>query len=117
MPLEAVFIDAGNTLLYEKPSRFEIYAQAARQRGVELTTETMAEHMRQAHRELPQEIGGAFRYTEDWFSSYVERIFHDRLGLRKAVLPQLRAEMFARFADPRTFVLFDGAIELLDALR
>ena len=117
MALEAVFIDAGNTLLYEKPSRFEIYAHAARRRGVDLATERMVELMRRAHRELPQEIGGAFRYSEDWFSSYVERIFHDHLGLSRSALPELRDEIFARFADPTTFRLHAGAIELLDRLR
>src|SRR5689334_13433338 len=65
MSLEAVFIDAGNTLLYENPSRFEIYAQAARRRGAELTTEAMTNLMRSAHRDLPREIGGAFRYSEE----------------------------------------------------
>ena len=47
MTLKAVFIDVGNTLLYEKPSRFEIYAQAARGRGVEVSTEAMATLMRE----------------------------------------------------------------------
>jgi 2-haloacid dehalogenase len=117
MTLEAVFIDAGNTLLYEKPSRFEIYAQAARRRGLELTTEHMAELMRRAHRELPREIEGAFRYSEAWFTSYIHRIFHDVLDLSRSEVPAIREELFARFAEPQTFVLFPGAVELLESLR
>src|SRR5258705_7009173 len=117
MPLRAVFIDAGNTLLYEKPSRFEIYALAARRRGFDLSAERMTDLMRQAHRELPREIDGAFRYSEGWFSSYIERIFHEGLDLSRSELPAVRDELFARFADPRSFHLFPGGLELLEALR
>jgi putative hydrolase of the HAD superfamily len=117
MALQAVFIDAGNTLLYEKPSRFEIYAQAARRRGLVITSEGMRDLMHRAHRELPQEIDGAFRYSEAWFSSYLRRIFHEDLGLSRLALPALSEELFGRFADPATFALFPGAIELLEGLR
>lgn len=117
MKLEAVFIDAGNTLLYEKPSRFEIYAQAARGRGRDATEDGMRELMRRAHRELPREIGGAYRYSEGWFSFYVERIFHDYLGVSKPDLAAVREELFSRFAAPDTFRLHPGARELLAALR
>jgi len=117
MSLEAVFIDAGNTLLYENPSRFEIYASAARRRGVPITTERMTELMRAAHRALPRQIGGAFRYSEGWFSEYIRRIFQDELGLSNEDLPELSAEIFSRFAEPGTFRLFPGAIELFEGLR
>jgi len=117
MPLQAVFIDAGNTLLYEKPSRFEIYAQAARGRGLDVSTEGMRGLMVRAHRELPREIDGDFRYSEGWFSSYLRKIFQDELGLSSRALPGVAEELFGRFADPATFALFPGAIELLEALR
>jgi len=117
MTLKAVFIDAGNTLLYEKPSRFEIYAQTARQRGVDLTTERMTCLMRGAHRELPREIDGAFRYSEAWFTSYIERIFHAGLDLSRSELPSLQEELFARFSNPGTFLLFPGVADLLGRLR
>jgi putative hydrolase of the HAD superfamily len=117
MSLKAVFIDAGNTLLYENPSRFEIYAQAARRRGLDVPTQRMADLMRRAHRELPREIGGAFRYSEAWFASYIGLIFHEALGLSRSSVPEVQEELFARFAEPGTFVLHEGAIELLDALR
>lgn len=117
MALKAVFIDVGNTLLYERPSRFEIYAEQARARSLQLDADEMRELMHRAHRELPREIGGAYRYSDPWFGSYVERIFHDYLGLLKADLQPLREELFARFGDPATFAVFDGGLELLDDLR
>lgn len=117
MVLQAVFIDAGNTLLYEKPSRFEIYAQAARLRGLDVGSEGMRDLMVRAHRELPREIDGAYRYSEGWFASYIHWIFHRELGLSSADLPGISNELFGRFADPSTFALFSGAIELLESLR
>src|SRR6187549_2868253 len=94
MPLRAVFLDVGNTLVRERPSRFEIYALCARQHGLEVSTERMQQLMRAAHRDLPREIAGAWRYTERWFEAYIERI-----------------------ADPATFELFPGAMELCEELR
>ena len=117
MTLKAVFIDVGNTLLYEKPSRFEIYAQGARRRGLVLTAQEMHQLMRRAHQELPREIGGAFRYTDGWFAAYIQRIFHEYLGLSRSELSSLKEELFGRFAQPETFALYPGSVELLDGLR
>lgn len=117
MTLKAVFIDAGNTLLYEKPSRFEIYAEVARRHGVALTTPEMNGLMRRAHRALPVEIDGAYRYSDRWFAAYIDLIFHEELGIAKREITALRDELFARFARPETFALFPGALELLSDLR
>jgi NADH-quinone oxidoreductase subunit L len=48
---------------------------------------------------------------------YIERIFHDYLGVLKADLPALRDELFGRFGDPGTFAIFDGGLEMLDGWR
>jgi REG-2-like HAD superfamily hydrolase len=117
MTLKAVFIDVGNTLLYENPSRFEIYAERARARDLRLDAGEMRDLMHRAHRELPREIGGAFRYSDPWFHSYVERIFHDYLGLLKSELGPLREELFGRFSDPATFSVYDGGLQMLDEWR
>jgi REG-2-like HAD superfamily hydrolase len=117
MSLKAVFIDVGNTLLYEKPSRFEIYAERARSRGFPLEAAEMRKWMQRAHHELPREVGGAFRYSDPWFGLYIERIFHDYLGLLKTDLQPVRDELFGRFSDPATFEFFAGARDLLEDLH
>ncbi|MCY2961753.1 MAG: HAD-IA family hydrolase [Planctomycetota bacterium] len=117
MPIKAFFVDVGNTLVREVPSRFAIYAACARQHGVALETPAMAALMRQAHREVPSRVGGAFRYTDPWFAAYIERIFHHHLGVERAALPELSRGLFARFADPATFELYPGALELLEEAR
>jgi putative hydrolase of the HAD superfamily len=117
MPLRAVFLDVGNTLVRERPSRFEIYALCARQYGLQVSTERMQQLMRAAHRDLPREVAGAWRYSERWFEAYIERIFATELGLEPGHLQALSRDLFARFADPATFELFPGAVELCDELR
>ena len=117
MTLQAVFIDVGNTLVYEKPSRFEIYAETARGRGLTLPTEEMDRLMRQAHKELPSVVDGAYRYTDPWCESYIERIFHDYLGLDRGELAPLREELFGRFSEPSTFELFPGTFDILARFR
>ena len=81
MSLEAVFLDVGNTLVRETPSRFEIYRDAACVRGAEISTRGMIALMREAHEELPQRIDGAYRYSDPWFAAYIRRIFVDKLAL------------------------------------
>ncbi len=117
MPIKAFFVDVGNTLVREVPSRFAIYAECARAHGVALETPAMTALMRRAHAELPARFGGGFRYTDPWFAAYIERIFHHHLGIERAALPELSRGLFARFSDPATFELYPGALELLDTAR
>lgn len=117
MALRALFLDVGNTLLRERPSRFELYAQAAHEEGCPISTEEMAAQMRRAHAELPTWVGGAFRYTDPWFEAYIARIFHESLGVPRERLSPLSERLFARFSDPATFELYPGAFELLALAR
>lgn len=117
MALKAILLDVGNTLVREEPSRFELYALQARARGVAIAEPAMRELMHRAHRELPREIEGAWRYTDRWFERYIERIFHGELGIAREELPTLRGDLFGRFSRPETFRLFPGARELVDRAR
>ena len=117
MSLEAVFLDVGNTLVRETPSRFEIYRDAACARGAEIRTRDMIALMREAHEELPQRIGGAYRYSDPWFAAYIRRIFIDKLGLPDSAVQGLLDELFTAFESPATFQLHHGALELFDGIR
>ncbi len=109
-----MLIDIGGTLIEEKASRAELYAEAAAARGLRVEPAEMARHMRAAHDSLPLRVAGAYRYTDRWFEAFMEHVFHRRLGLERALLPGIAAELFARFQDPATFRLFPGALGLLD---
>ncbi len=117
MPLAAVFLDLGNTLLCERTSRAELYAAEARGAGLDADAEQLAACMARAHAGLPRELAGAFRYSDAWFRAFQRRVFVEELGLEPARFEALSARLFARFEDPGTFRLFPGARELLAALR
>ncbi len=115
--LRALCLDAGGTLLHEAPSRWELYAAAAREHGLDSSPGQVRQAMIAAHDQLPRELGAHFRYSHGWFEAFIEQVFVQRLGLAPARLPQLERELFARFADPRTFRLFPGALELVRSAR
>ncbi len=117
MPLQALFLDVGDTLLTERSSRFAIYAEAAAARGLEAGPARLRELMVEAHRALPRHLDGAFRYTDPWFEAFIQRIFQAGLGLASERLPELCSELFERFEDPATFRLYDGARTFLSDMR
>jgi len=117
MTLEALFFDVGRTLLTEVPSRYEIYAQTARQRGRNLSAMTMKRVMRTAHGDIPARIGGAYRYTDAWFRAFIHRIFCQNLGLAPEVISDVSEELLEKFSQAETFRVFPGAHELLTELK
>ena len=117
MPLSALFLDVGHTLLRERPSRFEIYARAARDRGLPVDAGTMRTAMATAHETLPLWIDGAYRYSDRWFERFIEHVFVEQLGLEASRLPALTDELFGRFEDRETFAVYPGAMELLESAR
>lgn len=117
MPRRALFLDIGETLLTTVPSRFEVYAQAARRRGKPMEAERMLELMQAAHHGLPMTLGGAFRYSDPWFEAFIARIFADELGFSGDHLAEITAELFERFEDPATYHVFPGTRELLAGAR
>lgn len=116
-PLSAVFLDAGGTLLRERVPRAELYARAAREAGLRVDAGRMGSEMARAHDELPRWVDGHFRYSQGWFRAYIRRVLVDGLGLPRERLAGVQAALLERFADPATFELLPGALELVDALR
>ena len=71
----AVLLDAGGTLFFERPTRYEVYGAAARDRGVDVSDVEMKTRMREALEALPREFEGSFRFTEPWFRAFIELVF------------------------------------------
>lgn len=117
MSLKAVLLDAGGTLIREEPTREAIYAEAARRQGIQADARALRACMYRVHAELPRTLGNHFRYSEGWFRAFIQRIYQRELGLRPERLPEIERELFDRFADPGTFRLFPGALELIEGLR
>ncbi|MEM9380424.1 MAG: HAD-IA family hydrolase [Planctomycetota bacterium] len=114
---KALLVDFGGTLATERSSRAAIYAEAARARGVEVEDARMARLMAAAHDRLPREHDGEFRYGRGWFERFMRIIFTDELRLSSATLQGIAGELFARFADARTFRVFPDARDLLGRAR
>ncbi len=117
MPLRALLLDVGNTLVRETPSRFVIYAEAARKRGIPIEPAQMRARMARAHRELPLVIDGGYRYSDPWFRAFIERVFGGMLALPRGTVAEITAELFERFEAPATFRVVPGAHELLRVAR
>ena len=117
MPLRAVFLDIGSTLLSIEPSRFAIYADAATRRGRAIEPDAMRRAMGRAHHALAAWHEGAFRYSDPWFRHFIERIFGAELGFDAAAVAEITEELFERFEAPEHYRLFPGTRALLRELR
>ena len=71
--------------------------------------------MSEAHRTLPPEIEGQFRYSEGWFRTFIDVIF-GRLGFLGDGA-ELRRELFARFDSADTFRLFPETRAVVKRLK
>ena len=117
-PLHAVLLDAGGTLFTERSSRAAIYAAAARRHGVDVDEAATARAMKEVHARLPRRLddpGGSFRYSRRWFERFIAEVFaHAGVATLPAALPP---DLFATFADPATFRVFDEVVPALAHLR
>lgn len=121
-PLRAVLLDAGGTLFTERSSRAAIYAAAARRHGLEVDEAATARAMKAVHARLPRRLddaGGAFRYSPRWFERFIAEVFAETgaAGLSASLPAGLVADLFATFADPATFRVFDDVVPALAGLR
>ena len=114
-PLQAVLLDAGNTLFREQPQRAEIYANTARSFGLEVDPETMAAAMHEVHSLLPREIEGHFRYSEGWFRHFIDNLFSG-LGLTGR-FEEVQRMLIEIFSQPSTFKPFAETRAVLKRLN
>ncbi len=115
LAVRGVLLDAGNTLFFERPSRFEIYASAARDLGLPSDLETVRRAMVEAHVRVPPVEGESARYTDRWFRAYVPTVYRG-LGADDAMLEGLTESLLARYRRTASLHLFAETEEVLDAL-
>ncbi|MBI3819235.1 MAG: HAD-IA family hydrolase [Planctomycetes bacterium] len=114
--IRAVLLDAGNTLFYESPSRFEIYAAAARDLGLGSTLSEVRAAMHRAHEMTPPLPGETARYTDCWFRAYVPAVYRD-LGASESLLDGFLETLLERYRKTVTLQLFPETAEVLGSLR
>jgi putative hydrolase of the HAD superfamily len=114
-PVRAVLFDAGNTLFFETPSRFEIYTAAARELGLEVELERVRRVMHEEHGRVTPDAGAA-RYTDAWFERYVPAVYRS-LGASEPMLVGLVARLRERYRRTAVIQLFPETARVLEELR
>lgn len=122
LPLRAVLLDVGGTLIDADPSPPEVYARVLSRWGRVVSTNEVAPAFRATWAELcelhPQ---GLDRYhllkggEREWWGEFVRRVIH-RLQ-HPAPWREVLEELFAAFADPGLWRVYPEVIEVLQGLR
>lgn len=108
--------DAGNTLFFERPTRFEIYTRAAQELGLAVDEAAMRRAMHEAHDRTPPVDGEAARYTDRWFERYVPRVYRS-LGATDGMMEGFVERLRERYRQTAVLQLFPEAREVIDRLR
>lgn len=122
LPLKAVLLDVGGTLIESDPAPPEVYAQVLSRKGPEVTAATVAPAFRATWMELCEKHPpGLDRYhllkggEREWWGEFVRRVI-ERLG-HTAPWQESLEELFDAFADPGLWRVFPEVDEVLTGLR
>ncbi len=117
--IEAVFFDAGETLLSPNPSWSELSAQVLAERGHQVTVERMREAWRHGgeHFIRAAEEGRMFSTSAGeshrfWTTLYADMLSF--LGVADEGAPEV---LYATFSDPATYRLFPDAVPTIEEFR
>jgi putative hydrolase of the HAD superfamily len=117
--IEAVFFDAGETLLSPQPSWSELSARVLQQRGHDVTTELLREAWRHGGQHFLNAADEGFMFSvsaEDshhfWTSLYHDML--DFLGIDDDVAAEV---LYKTFSDPTNYALFEDALPAVTALK
>lgn len=118
--IEAVFFDAGETLLRPHPSFAELFATICEENGRPVTAEQVRgvqERLAPHLVDLAEDTGVRNPTFSDedsrTFWIYLYRRFLDELGLSDGAL---EGALYERFSDSSSYMLFDDVLPALDAL-
>jgi len=118
--IEAVFFDAGETLLRPHPSFAELFAAICRERGLEVSDsevrrvqERLAPHLVDIAEDTGVVNPTFSQQDSRRFWTYLYQRFLQELGHRSSGLEDA---LYERFSDRSAYMLFDDAAPALDAL-
>jgi putative hydrolase of the HAD superfamily len=119
--IEAVFFDAGETLVRPHPSFAELFAEVCAENGaivsvddVRRVQEELAPHLV----DIAEDTGVAnptfSTEASRRFWTYLYRRFLQELGIED---PALEGALYERFSDSSSYMLFDDVLPTMDALQ
>ena len=119
-PISTVLFDAGNTLLRPVPGAAEIYAEVANRYGFGRPLEEIRRHLKAA---LAAGMGDKLREEGSltpesvklWWREFVAGVFG--VTARDEKFDAFFEELYVRFTDPDTWVVFDDVLPTLRTLR
>jgi putative hydrolase of the HAD superfamily len=117
--IEAVFFDAGETLLSPRPSWSELSAEVLRERGHDVAVDAMRSAWRHTgqHFLSAAEEGRTFSMSHEesktfWTTLYVDLL--DFLGIDDADAPVV---LYETFSDPENYDLFPDSLPTIEEFR
>jgi putative hydrolase of the HAD superfamily len=117
--IEAVFFDAGETLLSPVPSWSELSTTILQERGHDVTLEQLRDAWRFGGQHFQNAADEGFMFSasaEDshhfWTTLYHDMI--DHLGLDDDEAPEI---LYKTFSNPANYALYDDVMSTLDAMR
>jgi len=127
-PVDAVFFDAGQTLVYVYPSVGAVYAQIAQSHGVEADPQKLQEAFRAEWRRRAEMRPTEPPFASDFTSEHVERAWwRDMVAQVFAVHPGLETfgeqfdaffdEVFRHFAKPEAWRIYEDVTPMLARLN
>ncbi len=122
MPLksfDAVFFDAGGTLLHPYPSVGEIYAQVSLRYGANVPAADLEAAFRRVWTERDG-MGSLESHSDEakerrWWYETVEEVFRSFGGIQK--FDEFFHELYDLFARPEAWRLYPGTLEVLKELK
>lgn len=122
MDVEAVFFDAGSTLIYPEPSVGEVYARALRRAGIEADGPQVQRRFEEAWRRLRrQRAAGALEYgsTEPEAMAWWRRVVRESFAPfgRPDGFEELFLSLWDHFAAAEAWRIYDDVAPTFDALE
>jgi putative hydrolase of the HAD superfamily len=117
--IEAVFFDAGETLLTPNPSWSELSVEVLRERGHEVTVEQMREAWRHGGQHFinAADEGFMFSVTAEDSHHFWTTLYHDMLEHLHIDDHEAAEILYRTFSDPMNYMLFSDAVPTVTALK
>ncbi len=117
--IEAVFFDAGETLLSPQPSWSELSATILNERGHPVTVEQMREAWRYGgqHFLRAAEEGRMFSTSQGESHAFWTTLYADMLSFLRIADEGAPQVLYETFSDPNTYALFPDAVPTIEEFR